>query len=297
MIVTGLYLWWPRQAKGLGGVLYPRLSSGSRVFWRDWHSVVGIWVSGFALFLLLSGLPWAKSWGTYLKTVRQWTGTASAQQDWTIGSDRSRTKAKEGGSSEHGGHGNGRRREGKPTPKDLTPIDRIAATLRPLDLPPPVMITAPGRNSTNWTAKSTTANRPLRVNFVINGETGEIVSRENFSDRHPIDRIVQYGIAAHEGQLFGWPNQLLGLLTASGLVLISISGVVMWWRRRDQGVLGAPKVILNPRISWTLIALAVLFEIYLPLFGASLIGVLLVEKLILVRIPPVRDWLGLHLTA
>ncbi len=28
MIVTGLYLWWPREAKGLGGVLYPRLGAG-----------------------------------------------------------------------------------------------------------------------------------------------------------------------------------------------------------------------------------------------------------------------------
>ena len=32
MIVTGLYLWWPRNAKGLGGVVYPRLRGGSRVF-------------------------------------------------------------------------------------------------------------------------------------------------------------------------------------------------------------------------------------------------------------------------
>ena len=76
MILTGLYLWWPRNAKGLGGVLYPRLGQGPKRFWRDLHAVVGIWVSAFALFLLASGLPWASVWGAAFKNVRAWTGTA-----------------------------------------------------------------------------------------------------------------------------------------------------------------------------------------------------------------------------
>lgn len=62
LIITGLYLWWPRNAKGLAGIVYPRLSRDGRVFWRDLHAVTGLWVSFFLLFLLVSGLPWAKSW-------------------------------------------------------------------------------------------------------------------------------------------------------------------------------------------------------------------------------------------
>ena len=85
MIVTGLYLWWPRKAKTLGGIVYPRLGGGSRMFWRDLHGVTGFWISGLALFLLFSGLPWAKFWGDYLKNVRRLTGTAVARQDWTNG--------------------------------------------------------------------------------------------------------------------------------------------------------------------------------------------------------------------
>ena len=34
MIVTGLYLYWPRHAKGLGGVMYPRLTGGTNVLAR-----------------------------------------------------------------------------------------------------------------------------------------------------------------------------------------------------------------------------------------------------------------------
>jgi uncharacterized iron-regulated membrane protein len=130
--------------------------------------------------------------------------------------------------------------------------------------------------------------------MVVDGATGAIISREEFKDRQLIDRIVSVGIAAHEGQLFGWPNQLLGLVTAAGLVLLSMSGIIMWWRRRDQGVLGAPKALLSPRVSWGLIALIVLIGVYLPLFGASLLVVLATERFILGRIPRARDWLGLN---
>lgn len=289
LLVTGLYLWWPRQAKGLGGVLYPRLRMGSRIFWRDLHSVTGIWISGLALFLLATGLPWAKFWGGYFKSVRQLTGTAVAQQDWTTGSSRG------GGSGEHGGHGGGgSRRGGAPEmPADLAAFDRVVAAVAPLGLDPPIVVAPPSRGSKEWTAKSLTANRPRRVNLTVDGTTGAITSREDFSDRHWVDRVLGTGIAAHEGQLFGWPNQLLGLATAAGLLLLCVSAVVMWWRRRDQGVLGAPKVLLDPRISLGMIAIVIVLGAYLPLFGASLILVLLVERTVLRRIPAARNWLGL----
>lgn len=298
MIVTGLYLWGPRHARGFGGVLYPRLRGGSRMFWRDVHSVTGVWISSLALFLLLTGLPWAKSWGTYFKAARQLTGTAVARQDWSSGSEPGHVASGDGESSGHSGHnhggGSGRRRSGRKTPKDLTAVDRIVATVRPLALPYPVVIAPPERGSSHWTAKSMTPNRPQRVNLVVDGATGDIVSREDSRNRHLVDRAVAVGIAAHEGRLFGWPNQALGLLTAIGLNLMCVSGLILWWRRRDQGVLGAPKVTLSPRISFGLITLIVLIGIYLPLFGASLLAVLLAEKLVLSRIPPLRDWLGLH---
>lgn len=303
MILTGLYLWWPRQSRGLGGVLYPRLRQGSRIFWRDIHGVTGIWISGLALFLLVSGLPWAKSWGNYLKAARHLTGTAVAKQDWSNTSEGPKAKASGNALGEHAGHGehgggtgskSGKRREPAPLPKDLGAIDRIAATVAPLQLMPPVQIAPPARGSKDWSAKSMTANRPYRVNLVMNGETGEVISRDSFGDKHWIDKLVAIGIAAHEGQLFGWANQALGLLTALGLILLCVSGLIMWWRRRDQGVLGAPKAILSPRVSVGLLLLIAGLGIYLPLFGTSVIAVWIVERVLLRRIPAIRVWLGLE---
>lgn len=295
MIVTGLFLWWPRGATSWGGIIYPRFNKGSRIFWRDIHSVTGAWISLLALFLLMTGLPWAKFWGNYFKTVRTLTGTAVAQQDWTTGSERPTSPTRETG-GEHNGHGgSGRSRRGKPVmPKDLAAFDRVAAVVQPLQLESPVVIAPPSAGSDNWTAKSMTPNRPYRVNLVVNGTTGEIVSRENFRDRHIIDQIVGVGIAAHEGRLFGWMNQLLGLLTAAGLILLSLSGVVMWWRRRDPGMLGAPRRLVPTQFSIGLMTLIVLLGICLPLFAFSLIVVVVVEWCLLRRVPRLCNWLGLN---
>ncbi|MGO9915415.1 MAG: PepSY domain-containing protein [Isosphaeraceae bacterium] len=133
------------------------------------------------------------------------------------------------------------------------------------------------------------------MDLVVDGKTGAIKDRKDFYDRHVIDRVVGTGIAAHEGQLFGWPNQLLGRITAAGLILLCTSSVVMWWRRRDVGVLGAPKAAGKPRLSLSFLALVILLGVYRPLFGAPLLAVLLVEKALLCRIPRIRDWLGLQL--
>ena len=67
LLVSGLYLWWPRQSERLAGVLWVRLGKGKRIFWRDLHAVTGVWVTAFALFILLTGLPWAKGWGSVLQ--------------------------------------------------------------------------------------------------------------------------------------------------------------------------------------------------------------------------------------
>ncbi len=299
LLVTGLFLWWPRNAKGLGGVLYPRLFKGSGIFWRDIHSVVGMWISFCAIFLLFTGLPWAKFWGDYFKQVRQVTGTAVVRQDWVNSSTQKSGDAEAAGSahsgehSGHGGSGGSRRSKGNAKPIDLSMIDAMVANVAPLKLDAPVIIAAPGGRSSSWNAKSNTANRTRRVTIDLDPKTGEILSRENFADRHWVDRAVGFGIAAHEGALFGWVNQLLGAVTTLGLLLLSVSGVILWWRRRDQGVLGAPKPRLNPRVSWGLISIILLIGICLPLFAASLAFVLLLEWLLLSRIPRVRNWLGL----
>lgn len=294
MIVTGLYLWWPRDTPGLGGIIYPRLNRGSRGFWRDLHAVTGFWISLFILFLLVTGLPWAKVWGEYFKEVRRLTGTAVVEQDWTVGVTP-RTSVPEG-SDEHRSHGNQMTNidSAKEMPLDYSPIDILLPSVRALHLPPPVFIIPPARPEGHWAAKSDTQNRPQRVKVMLDATTGAVLKRENFEDRHFLDRMIAIGVAAHEGQLFGWPNVALGVFAAGGLLILGISGMLMWWHRRPSGTLGAPPPFPTQPFPIGFKMVLGLFCVYLPLFAASLLSMFLIEKFILRRWTPLVHWLGLN---
>jgi len=303
LLVSGLYLWWPRQTERLAGVLWVRMGKGRRIFWRDLHAVTGVWVTAFALFILLTGLPWAKGWGSYFKKVRQITGTAAAHQDWTTG--RSSELAERASSNrnvlgmpddvpgmEHAGH-MGHAMPSMVAPQGYAPFNVLVPTAHSLHLAEPVEIMPAMRAGGNWTIKSDSQNRILRDVIQADPKTGAVVSRENFSQRLLFDRMVGIGVAAHEGQLFGLFNQMLGLATAMGLVMLCVSAVVLWWRRRNVGVLGAPIPLSAPRYPVAVVAAVVALAVYLPEMAASLILVLLVEKFVLSRIPSVSRWLGL----
>jgi uncharacterized iron-regulated membrane protein len=293
LIVSGLYLWWPRQSEKLAGVLWIRLGKGQRIFWRDLHAVTGVWVSAFALFLLLTGLPWAKGWGSYFKKIRQVTGTSVAKQDWTTGRS-SELAAREALNPEHAEHHGMMMMPQMPNlPNAYEPLNRIVPAAQKLDLAFPVLIVPAMKANGAWTVKSDSQNRPLQSTVMMNPETGTVLSRQDFREKHIIDRVLGVGIAAHEGQLFGLANQLLSLATAMGLVLLSVSAVVLWWRRRSVGVLGAPIPLGRPRWSFALVAVIVALAAYLPAMAASLALVLLLEKFVFPYIPGARRWLGL----
>nr|WP_284691881.1 PepSY domain-containing protein [Pinirhizobacter soli] len=301
MILSGLYLWWPR-GKRLAGVLYPRVRERGRLFWRDLHAVVGVWVALLALSLLVSGLPWAKSWGGMLKEVRKFGSTTEVAQDWTTGRsdelakrraantamddmadmpgmDRGQGESKK--QSLHVEHADG----GSPhTAVDLHALDRLVPTVARLQLPPPVLIAPPSKADAGWTGRSDTQNRPKRLTLKLDGATGQVINRKDFAQGALLDRAIGYGVAAHEGQLFGWPNQLLGLVTALGLITVTVSGFVMWWRRKPVKRLGAPPAH-GARYPALMVGLLVVFGVLLPLLGISMLFVLVAERLVLRRVP------------
>ncbi|WP_322058089.1 PepSY domain-containing protein [Paraburkholderia sp. J63] len=77
MIVTGVALWWPRQASERGSTrwrtilaaLWPRFGATGRPFWKSLHSAIGIWLAVGALAFVVSGLPWTGSWGKQFKAL------------------------------------------------------------------------------------------------------------------------------------------------------------------------------------------------------------------------------------
>ncbi len=295
MLLTGLYLWWPRQMEKLAGVVWVRLGKGPRIFWRDLHAVSGVWISAFALFLILTGLPWANGWGAYFKLIRQVTGTAAVHQAWPTGRDSelAARAAMNSNSLNAMADMSGMEHTGTTALDSYSAFNRLVPLAASLHLAPPIKITPSKMPGSPWTIRSDSQNRTLRDVVQADPQTGTVVGRQNFNQTMLLDRIVGVGIATHEGQLFGFANQILGLITAVGLITLSVSAVVLWWRRRHVGVLGAPLPIERPRWSWALVAAVLALAIYLPELGISLVVTFLAERFILSRIPATQRWLGL----
>lgn len=272
LIVTGLYLWWPRNASGIAGVLYPRLREGNRTFWRDLHAVTGIWISMLALFLLITGLPWATVWGAALKEVRA-LNAPRVQQEWTQNRHQEHQHWRAAASDTY----------------DLTPS--VLNTAINLQLAPPVELSVADAQAGTWKISSQAQNRPLRSDIWINAD-GSIEKQSGFSDKKLLDRAIAIGIAAHEGYLFGWFNLVLGVLTCVGLILICVSGFVLWRKRKPASGLGAPPP-MPISVGFAVVSITVGLALFLPVMAISLVLLLLLEFTLLRWASGVRNWLGL----
>ena len=292
MLLTGWYLWWPRDGRWVAGVLLPRLATRGRIMWRDLHAVTGFWVSVFVLFLLVSGLPWAASWGQLLKTAREIAAQSTVQQPWSTSSDEEageRLKANRQARPVHHHGGGGGVAMSEETGAEL---DRLVSVVVPLEMAYPVLLAPPAAGSSQWTARSEAESRPLRESLVWDSSRGTIVNRTKFAQWPLIDRLVGYGVTIHIGQMFGWLNQALGVFTAAGLVTAVVSGMVMWWRRRPSGRLGAPPRREGLSVAPVLCVVLALLAVVLPLLGLTLLAVLALDRWLLPKIPGVAHYLG-----
>lgn len=294
LILSGLFLWWPR-GRGMAGVLWPRLTDGRRVFWRDIHAVTGFWIAGLALVLLLTGLPWTGVWGGAFNSARAEMGWVKGRSPWTTEERKPATAA-----SPHAGHDGHPAGDRAPENAGLfspNVFDAMVGKGRSQQLAFPVIVTppgAPGRfgapGEMVWTIRSDAANVPLQQTIRFDLDGREQLSRERFEDSHIIDRVVGYGIAWHQGQLFGPVNQAIGVCTALGLVTLAVSGFVMWRRRKPADRLGAPPATQKP--GRVITALLLGFALLLPLLALSLVLIWLIERIVFPRVPRLAAWLG-----
>ncbi|MFC3173091.1 PepSY-associated TM helix domain-containing protein [Novosphingobium bradum] len=301
LVVTGLCLWWPRgtgSGKGLArwpgaGVVWPRLAAGRRVLWRDLHAVTGFWVSGLALVLLVTALPWTGLWGAGFKALREQAGWVKGAQDWPTGGQ---PPAGEGLHAAHDHHAMAGMHHPPAPPSTATAgdarvFDVVIARARSEHLAFPVLVVPPGPRAAHWTVRSEAQNRPLRATLTYDAVTARPINRETFAQKHPIDRVVGYGIAWHEGQLFGWANQLVGLVTALMIVVLALTGFVQWRRRKPADALGVPPPPAES-LGKAALAVLILLGLVLPMLALSLLVLAAGEGLARRLSPRAARWLS-----
>jgi len=295
LVVSGLYLWWPR-GKSPAGVLWPRFTKRGRVLWRDLHAVTGFWGSVFLLFMLLSGMAWTGMWGKQYAEL--WNTFPAAMWNDVPKSDRQAGELNTGkvqtvpwalentpmpvSTGEHAEHMNHGNMHAAPAAPKVS-LQQVVNIATERGIEPGYSITQPKTADGVFTV-SVFADDPRNdATLHIDQYTGKVLADVRWSDYSTVSKATELSVMLHEGKFFGWLNQLLILLVCLMILLGSISGLVIWWKRRPTGGLGVPPLRHDlPR--WKA-AMVIMFglAVAFPLVGASLVVVYVVDRLVLSR--------------
>jgi len=296
LIVTGLYMWWPRRARTKGGVWYPRVAARGRRFWRDLHAVTGLYVAGLILFLVFTGLPWAGVWGGQLLSPAiealglGYSGArtpiaSSAQPDTRLtAAERGRESpwALEGvappTSAAHAHHGGAMAADTTLAGADIG-VDRARQIFAAHGMDSSYWLMLPMGPTGVYKAQSYPDRPQGQRSLFVDRYSGSVLRDVDFAEYGLAGRAIELGIALHMGNYFGLINQLVMLATCLAIIVLVVSGFVMWWRRRPAGRLGAPPRRAPMRTRY-LGAIVLTMIVVLPLAGASLVAVLIADRLI-----------------
>ncbi|MEY9869111.1 putative iron-regulated membrane protein [Peribacillus sp. B2I2] len=290
LIVSGLYLWYPKNKLSLSGVLFPRINKGKNTFRRDLHAVPAFWISAGMLFLIMTGLPWSGFWGSNFQWLATNSGSGYPPSIWTGSAPTSLIKTKDIADVPWAA-------ENLDVPisdiQGFIPlsIDDVVTIANREGMHPSYSINIPKETDGVYTLSAFPPKAQDEATIHIDQYSGAVLADYRYDHYGLIGKIVAWGITLHKGTQFGLINQIISLLICLGIILVAFSGFYLWWKRKPKKGLGAPKAppIKNMRFFlFLLIGLGILF----PLVGLSLIVVWLIDWLIIKRISAVKRFLN-----
>jgi uncharacterized iron-regulated membrane protein len=254
MIISGLYLWWPRE-RSLRACLRPRFGRGARTALRDLHAIVAVLFAAVFLFFLVSALPWTAFWGQQLLPRVQMIFGQTSPADFSPG-------------------GADARQFGMKLPL----VDELVTEVRRRNMRGTLDIKlAPWPDAPLNIANRNNSPSDDRV-IVADSRTGQLIGDYANDDLPTIPRLVALGVHLHQGD-FGPVNVWINTAFACSLIWLSATGLASWWVRRPKGRMGVPpKRLVAWR--WRTKLAAFVFCLVLPIFGLSVVAVAGMDRLL-----------------
>ena len=300
MIVTGIYLVWPRQQGGARAMLVPDLAAKGRAWWKSLHQVTGTWMSVLLVFFLVTGLAWAGIWGG--KFVQAWSTFPAEKWDAVPLSDATHESLNGEGKKQvpwgleqtplpQSGSASGVALLPEGTVVDLAAMEVIARTI---GIEGRFRVYFPGDATGVWTISQNAmsydgASPTLDRTVHVDQYTGRVLADVRYADYAVAAKAMAVGIALHQGQL-GVVSFAANALFCAATVFICVSGVVMWWKRRPEGAarLAAPPRPQEVPYAKGAILITLALSLAFPMLGLTLLAVILVDLLVLSPIPALK---------
>ncbi|OZG71373.1 hypothetical protein BTA51_20720 [Hahella sp. CCB-MM4] len=301
LIVSGLYLWWPRNGASFAETLIPDLRLRGRALWKTLHQSIGFYISAVLLVFLLSGLSWSGIWGE--KFVQAWSTFPAEKWDNVPLSDDIHASMNHGAIKE------------VPWALEQTPMPESGSvagvtgmpTGTPISLDTVVafgytvgfgerrfQVNLPQGEGGVWTLSQDsmsddTTNPSSDRTMHLDRYTGKILADVKYEDYSPGGKVMAVSIAFHEGDMGIW-NIALNTIFCLSVIFVCVSGVVMWWKRRPAkaGRLVAPPMPIDMPLWKGAICIGLALCLAFPLAGIAVLVILAMDMLVLQRIPPLK---------
>ncbi|MFG0334488.1 MAG: PepSY-associated TM helix domain-containing protein [Maioricimonas sp. JB049] len=270
LLLTGLYLWWPRNAGKRLGVWWPRLGGRRYTLLRDLHAIPAAVCVPILFLMTGTGLFYTLCWGTGAVLVSQTLSEAGTE-----------VAAKSAPASAEG-----RKVERQPENEagdeagtvEYVPVDDVIRLAQDR---------FPGRQITvDFPNEKKAAYSVLAINDYARGTYGPMRSDQLTLDAVTGDVTAHQSLAGnaqywwhgwvyplHVGTIGGLATKLLWLLACGVLVALPVTGTWMWWHRRPSGGSGFPRRQEGSLPAWMAVLLTVLC-FALPVVGVSVLLIL-----------------------
>jgi uncharacterized iron-regulated membrane protein len=146
----------------------------------------------------------------------------------------------------------------------------------------PMLLKAPPDEQGVWRIASNDPGQPeKKFDLFLDAYSGEKLFYAGWDRQTAFGKATGIGIPFHRGE-FGWWNQALLLLFGAGVLFSIVSGWVMFFKRRQPGSLGLPRLLPGAWKSPSIFAwlTAVVLLIVMPLLAISSVAVLGLELLL-----------------
>lgn len=252
LILTGLYIYWPSKKEGLKALVRLRFKEGKHVFYRDLHALLGFWMSILLLMTLAGGFPWTDVFGSNFKWFQGVTDTGFPK-GWD-------------------GHG----MNSTTNNNNVLSLDQMVNKANNLNLEGITSIVLPKNEKKVFSVYNTTFNLDLQQKFHFDQYSGKLIKAYKWSDVGILMRGRMWFMAFHQGQ-FGKTNFAVMLFVAIALFIISLAGLLSYVKRKPKNKIGVPKVSKKFKVGYGIIALIAVLGIVFPLFGTSVLLIILGE--------------------
>lgn len=296
MAISGYYLFfkgWKSRRKRR-----QRKARGARL--TTTHAWVGVVAGLGILFMIVSGLPWTQVWGSNVQSLAAGHGLSLWGNDPGATSTLGKTLARTDGTTNSPGWAISQ----DTVPKSAVgangqvSVDVAAAAAAAAGIPQPYFIAFPeGKTGVysvlgdQWHDSANPAYTDVSKEAAahVDQYSGKVISTYDYNDYSPVAQAVSQGIAIHEGRRFGPLTQAASTAFCLGVLFLCISAPIMWWRRRKgQKGIAAPKGRMPVYSSGGFAVVLAVLAVALPVFGISLLIILLLDALVIRRVPALR---------